>query len=220
MNQKILLLVAGLFCMSCDLDMTGHFDCDNNTDCGATYRCSTTGQCVVEPLTKDTDSIDSPPDDKTDSTTSENNDSAMDNRNSDDIRETVPGEVQFVNAEGYTVNRNNDANYRGAGVSLWKWDGSAGQQWFWESDGTIRSATDPDFCLNMHYGVEVWKVLNLWDCNNSVTQRWIRIDESIRPIENTTLCLNLHGNDNRNASVLNLWECNGNVSQKWSIIER
>jgi len=125
---------------------------------------------------------------------------------------------------GINLHCNNHAN-EGI-INLWEANDHESQNWLFEPVDLcgddcnkafrIRSAGNPDFCINLHCNSGSNEAtINLWEVNDHISQMWILKGHNICHAEHQDFCINLHCMNIANEGVVNLWERNGHDSQKW-----
>ncbi|MBN2525411.1 MAG: ricin-type beta-trefoil lectin domain protein [Deltaproteobacteria bacterium] len=199
-------------------DSSGNnFDTDTGTDISISTDQSTDAGNPDDTATISTIDSDTFTDEESDSYLNNTADSGEDNDT--DVIVDVSARVTFVNLKGYSLNRHFDDNVNGSAVNLWTSNNSPSQDWYFATDGSIRSASDIRYCLNVqNSNFSAWAVVNLWECQGSAAQKWVLSADTLRPSEDTDLCVNLHNDDNRNGATINLWDCTGHDSQKWQVV--
>ena len=104
----------------------------------------------------------------------------------------------------------------GTHVNMFSCNKGANQEWFIESDGTIRPSADSNMCLDL----PAWQtadgtLLELWDCNGQQNQQWtFESDGTLRGYGGK--CVEDPGFQTANGTALDYWDCNGGTNQIFS----
>merc|ERR1712166_879067 len=144
--------------------------------------------------------------------------------------------VHYAANPKFVLNLHNNEHSNGATVNLWEENGCEitlwerndheSQNWLFEPVDLcgddcnkafrIRSAGNPDFCINLHCNSGSNEAtINLWEVNDHISQMWILKGHNICHAEHQDFCINLHCMNIANEGAVNLWERNGHDSQKW-----
>ncbi|MEE4543345.1 RICIN domain-containing protein [Streptomyces sp. V4-01] len=72
-------------------------------------------------------------------------------------------------------------------------------------------------CLDVNAaGTADGTVVQLWDCNGTVAQKWQRVGSTfVNP--NSGKCLDVSGGRTANGTVVQLWTCLNNAAQQWTV---
>ncbi|WP_285598009.1 ricin-type beta-trefoil lectin domain protein [Kineosporia sp. NBRC 101731] len=114
----------------------------------------------------------------------------------------------------------NNLNRNGTRIQLWDCNNSMQQNFVFNNDGSIRSATNQAYCLDADLGTINGNgtIVQLWQCNGSAQQQWKfngSVAGPIRSIYNNR-CLDAHlGAINTNGAKVQLWDCNNTGQQGW-----
>ncbi|MEO3873496.1 RICIN domain-containing protein [Nonomuraea sp. B12E4] len=103
----------------------------------------------------------------------------------------------------------------GAAVQLWDCNGTAAQNWTWNSDGSVRALGK---CMDVTGASTAnGAQAQLYDCNGTGAQRWT-FDSGNGQIVNpqSGKCLDATGNSSANGTRLQIWDCTGGANQRWT----
>ncbi|WOO78203.1 Extracellular exo-alpha-L-arabinofuranosidase [Vanrija pseudolonga] len=93
-------------------------------------------------------------------------------------------------------------------------DTETNQRWVLNNNGPIRSSKG--VCIDAGNNPGNGTPLKVWQCyNNYQPQNWVNSNGAIR-LQNTNLCIDVPGGDNRNGARLQLWQCTGSDNQRVS----
>jgi hypothetical protein len=115
----------------------------------------------------------------------------------------------------------NNLHRNGTRLQLWDCNNTSQQNFIVRGDGSIVSATDPNFCIDADTNTmsRNGTVMQLWTCNGQPQQRWnyngfgagdIRSAASGRCIDADL------GTIGGNGTRIQLWDCNGQAQQRWN----
>jgi glucosylceramidase len=102
----------------------------------------------------------------------------------------------------------------GAAVQLYTCNGSAAQQWTFNSDGTLRALGK---CLDaVGNGTANGTKTQLWDCTAAPNQQWQHTGGNDIVNAASNRCLDVTGPSSADSTALQLWDCTGATNQKWT----
>lgn len=107
---------------------------------------------------------------------------------------------------------------KGAPVLLHDCNGSGGQEWGLEKDGTAVKLRGTAFCLDARSGPKNGTPLTILTCYvNAPSQIWSLSSGGHLKLKNSELCVDVRNGQTDNESELQLWECaEDNKNQMWS----
>lgn len=117
-----------------------------------------------------------------------------------------------------------EATGNGKAVHAWRSHGRLNQAWYY-SRGVIRSAEDPDFCLDVEGGKYVnGGRVHLWKYHGGKNQKWVFDNGVIRSYGNPEFCLDIDaGCQGKNGGRIQLYQYlegkyNGGRNQSWEML--
>ena len=136
------------------------------------------------------------------------------------LGELKPSKMKFLVSafNDLSLDRSN-ATQNGSSVHAWSAHGQINQAWYY-AYGVIRSAENPDFCLDVEGGKYVnGAKVHLWKCHGGNNQKWVFDNGIIRSYGNPEFCLDIdagcHGKD---GGRVGLWACHGGKNQTWDLL--
>jgi beta-glucosidase len=121
--------------------------------------------------------------------------------------------LPLVGYQGLCLDVAGDNNTDGTKAEVYSCNGTNGQAWAEQSDGTIRAAGK---CLDVKAaGTANGTLVDLYTCNGTVAQVWQRqADGSLRN-PNSGRCLDDTNLSTTNGTQVQIWDCNGGANQVW-----
>lgn len=102
----------------------------------------------------------------------------------------------------------------GARLQMWDCNGSAAQQWTFNSDGTVRAMGK---CMDpAGAGTANGTPIQLVTCNGNPVQRFTLSGAGDLVNISANRCVDIAGWNNTNGAPLHLWDCVGGANQKWT----
>jgi len=102
----------------------------------------------------------------------------------------------------------------GARLQLWDCNGSAAQQWSFESDGTARAMGK---CMDPAAGALTnGTPIQLVTCNGNAVQRFTLSAAGDLVNVSANRCVDVKDRNTANGAQLQLWDCAGTTNQKWT----
>jgi len=104
----------------------------------------------------------------------------------------------------------------GTPVQIWNCDHQLwNQQWALTHGITIRSLANIDYCLDLAGGkTDKGTQVQLWRCNGHTNQKWIFDDGTIRPVMDTSKCIDASQRSVKGTPLM-LWDCNKSPQQSY-----
>jgi beta-glucosidase len=118
----------------------------------------------------------------------------------------------LVGYQGLCLDVASDSNTDGSKVDVYTCNGTNGQQWTEETNGTIHADGD---CLDVEgAGTANGTLVDLYTCNNTVAQVWQPQANGSLLNPNSGKCLDDTGYGGSGTQV-QIWSCTGNANQSW-----
>jgi beta-glucosidase len=119
----------------------------------------------------------------------------------------------LIGYSGLCLDVHADSNTPGAAVDVYTCNGTDGQQWTVEPDGTIRANGD---CLDaIGGGTAAGTLVDLYTCNGTGAQQWAPQADGALLNPQSNDCLDDTGASTTPGTQVELWTCNGNANQSW-----
>jgi Ricin-type beta-trefoil lectin domain len=98
---------------------------------------------------------------------------------------------------------------------IWNCDGSPGQAWTIEADGTIQVNGK---CLDVRrFGKKNKTPVELWRCTGGANQQWVQTIDGALVSADSNKCLDLPKFNVTNGTQLEIYTCNDGRNQKWQL---
>ena len=128
---------------------------------------------------------------------------------SSDTAPTTP----LVGYQGLCLDLTGDNNTNGTAVAIYTCNGTNGQQWTEEPDGTVRADGK---CLDViGGGTANGTKVDLYDCNGTGAQVWHPQSNGSLVNPQSGACLDDTGFSTTPGTQVQIWSCSGNSNQSW-----
>jgi beta-glucosidase len=119
----------------------------------------------------------------------------------------------LVGYEGLCLDINGDNNAPGTKVDIYTCNGTDGQQWTEEPNGTVRADGD---CLDVEGGKTAnGTLVDLYTCNGTGAQVWQPQSDGALLNPQSGKCLDDTGYSATPGTQVQIWSCTGNSNQSW-----
>ncbi|QMU80325.1 glycoside hydrolase family 3 [Streptacidiphilus sp. PB12-B1b] len=120
----------------------------------------------------------------------------------------------LVGYQGLCLDLTGDANANGTKVEIYTCNGTDGQQWTVEPDGTVRADGG---CLDVTSGGTAnGSLVDLYACNGTGAQVWQPQPDGALLNPQSGKCLDDTGVSTTPGTQVQIWSCNGNANQSWT----
>jgi beta-glucosidase len=120
----------------------------------------------------------------------------------------------LVGYAGLCLDVNGDNNTPGTPVDVYTCNGTNGQQWTVEPDGTIQANGD---CLDVVGGASAnGTLVDLYTCNGTGAQQWVPQAGGALLNPQSNACLDDTGYATTPGTQAEIWSCTGNANQSWT----
>lgn len=142
-----------------------------------------------------------------------------------DLKQLLGTKMKFLVSafNGLSLDRP-EATQNGSSVHAWSAHGQVNQAWYY-SDGVIRSAENPEFCLDIEGGKYVnGTQVQLWKYHGGPNQKWVLKKGVLRSYGNPDFCLDIDANcQGENGGRIQLWRYEngkylGGRNQTWEML--
>jgi beta-glucosidase len=121
----------------------------------------------------------------------------------------------LVGYQGLCLDVTGDNNTPGTKVEIYTCNGTDGQQWTEETNGTVRADGD---CLDVEGGGTAnGTLVDLYTCNGTGAQVFIPQSNGSLYNPQSNKCLDDTGWSTTPGTQLEIWDCTGNANQQWSL---
>jgi beta-glucosidase len=121
--------------------------------------------------------------------------------------------TSLVGYEGLCLDITSDNNTPGTKVDIYTCNGTDGQQWTEESNGTIHGDGD---CLDVEGGGTAnGTLVDLYTCNGTGAQVWQPQSDGALLNPQSGKCLDDTGYSTSPGTQVQIWSCTGNANQSW-----
>ncbi|HSZ38581.1 MAG TPA: glycoside hydrolase family 3 C-terminal domain-containing protein [Trebonia sp.] len=121
----------------------------------------------------------------------------------------------LVGYEGLCLDVTSDNNTNGTPVDIYTCNGTNGQQWTEEPDGTIRADGK---CLDVTGGGSSnGTLVDLYTCNGTGAQVWQPQPDGALLNPQSGACLDDTGYSTTPGTQVQIWSCTGNANQSWTL---